>query len=114
VLWTIGYDTIYAHQDRQDDALLGLRSTALRFGNQTKPWVGGFYGAAVLLWAGAALLANAHLMFFSALALIALHLAWQVRTLDIEDGANCLRRFRSNQAVGWVFFLGLVADMALS
>jgi 4-hydroxybenzoate polyprenyltransferase len=114
VLWTIGYDTIYAHQDKEDDALLGLRSTALRFGDQTMNWVGGFYGAAVLLWAIAGMLARAHLIFYLALALIAIQLAWQVTTLDTDDPANCLKRFRSNKDVGWLFFLGLVADMAIS
>jgi 4-hydroxybenzoate polyprenyltransferase len=114
VLWTIGYDTIYAHQDRQDDALLGLRSTALKFGDQTRNWVGGFYGFAVLLWAIAAILAGAHLVFFLALALVTLQLAWQVSTLDTDSPANCLRRFRSNKDVGWAIFLGLVADMAVS
>ena len=114
VLWTIGYDTIYAHQDKDDDAELGLRSTALRFGDATQNWVGGFYGAAVVLWAIAAAMAHAHLVFFVALALVALQLAWQVSTLEIDNPANCLRRFRSNRDVGWAIFLGLVADMAVS
>ncbi len=114
VAWTIGYDTIYAHQDKEDDALLGLRSTALRFGDQTKSWVGGFYGAAVVGWAIAGFLANAHLVFFVALALVALQLSWQVSTLEISNPTNCLRRFRSNKDVGWAIFLGLIADMAVS
>ena len=78
VLWTIGYDTIYAHQDKEDDAELGLRSTALKFGDATQGWVGAFYGGAVLLWAAAAVLANAHLVFYVALALVTLHteLVW--------------------------------------
>jgi 4-hydroxybenzoate polyprenyltransferase len=114
VLWTIGYDTIYAHQDKDDDAELGLRSTALRFGGATQNWVGGFYGVAVVLWAIAAAMAHAHLVFFVALALVALQLAWQVSTLEIDNPANCLRRFRSNKDVGWAIFLGLVADMAVS
>ncbi|MEQ1612510.1 MAG: UbiA family prenyltransferase, partial [Hyphomicrobiaceae bacterium] len=114
VLWTVGYDTIYAHQDKEDDAELGLRSTALRFGDATQNWVGGFYGAAVVLWAIAAAMAHAHLVFFVALALVALQLAWQVSTLETDNPANCLRRFRSNKDVGWAIFLGLVADMAVS
>ena len=114
VAWTIGYDTIYAHQDKEDDALLGLRSTALRFGDQTKSWVGGFYGVAVVGWAIAGFLANAHLVFFVALALVALQLSWQVSTLEISNPTNCLRRFRSNKDVGWAIFLGLIADMAVS
>jgi 4-hydroxybenzoate polyprenyltransferase len=114
VMWTIGYDTIYAHQDKEDDALLGLRSTALRFGDTTHAWVAGFYAAAVALWAMAGILAGAHLIYFVALALVMAQLAWQVATLDTNDPRNCLRRFRSNRDVGWAIFLGLVADMAVS
>src|SRR5690606_26775890 len=114
VLWTIGYDTIYAHQDKEDDALRGLKSTALRFGEATQNWVAGFYGGAVVLWAIAGFLAGAHLIFFTALALVAIQLAWQVSTLNTNDPANCLRRFRSNRDVGWALLLGLIADMAIS
>jgi 4-hydroxybenzoate polyprenyltransferase len=122
VLWTIGYDTIYAHQDSSDDAVVGIKSTALRFGADTRNWVGGLYGAAVLLWALAGWLPRAvdanwqtgHLMYFAALALVALQLAWQVTTLDTSDPANCLRRFKSNKDVGFAIFLGLIADMTLS
>ena len=114
VLWTIGYDTIYAHQDKEDDAELGLKSTALRFGDSTKDWVAGFYSGAIVLWAAAGMLAGAHLIFFTALALVGVQLAWQVATLDIDDPQNCLRRFRSNRDVGWALFLGLIADMAIS
>ncbi len=114
VLWTIGYDTIYAHQDREDDLLLGLKSTALKFGEETATWVGGFYAGAVVLWVAAGALAGAHLIFFLSAALVSLQLAWQVSTLDIHDAQNCLRRFRSNRDVGLAIFLGLVADMWLS
>lgn len=114
VAWTIGYDTIYAHQDKEDDLMLGLKSTALRFGDATVDWVGGFYAAAIVLWAMAAAAAGAHLIFYSALALIGLQLAWQVTTLDTSDAQNCLHRFRSNRDVGLALFLGLVADMAIS
>jgi 4-hydroxybenzoate polyprenyltransferase len=114
VLWTIGYDTIYAHQDKEDDALLGLKSTALRFGDRTKTWVAGFYSGAAGLWTIAAMQAGAHMTFFAALILAALHLSWQVMTLEISSPNNCLHRFRSNRTVGWIIFLGLVADMAVA
>ncbi len=114
VLWTVGYDTIYAHQDAEDDLMLGLKSTALKFGDNTSTWVGAFYSGAMVLWTIAAFLAGAHLIFFLALALVGLQLAWQVSTLDIKDAANCLWRFRSNREVGAGLFLGLVADMLLS
>lgn len=114
VLWTIGYDTIYAHQDKEDDLMLGLKSTALKFGDATIDYVGYLYAGAVVFWALAGAAAGAHLIYFTALALISLQLAWQVTTLDITNARNCLRRFRSNRDVGVALFLGLVADMALS
>ncbi len=112
VLWTIGYDTIYAHQDKEDDLMAGLKSTALRFGDATKPWVSGFYTGAVVLWTVAAMLAGGGVIVLVALAVAAAMLAWQVATLDMSDSANCLRRFKSNRDVGWVLFAGIVAEMA--
>jgi 4-hydroxybenzoate polyprenyltransferase len=114
VLWTIGYDTIYAHQDKEDDMMLGLKSTAIRFGTDTMTWVGAAYGGAVVLWLLAGFFAGTHLVFFTAVVLVSLQMAWQVMTLNTADPDNCLRRFRSNRDVGLVIFLGLVADMALS
>jgi 4-hydroxybenzoate polyprenyltransferase len=114
VLWTIGYDTIYAHQDREDDEKLGLGSTALTFGENTISYVGALYGAGVLMWLIAGALAGAHLIYFFAVTLVFLQMSWQVATLDINDPANCLRRFRSNRDVGLAVFLGIVADMSLS
>ena len=114
ILWTIGYDTIYAHQDKEDDATLGLKSSALRLGPATRPWLCVFYGGAVVLWALSAWLAGAHAITYAALALVAAHLGWQIATLDTEDSANCLARFRSNRWVGWTIFLGLAADMAVA
>jgi 4-hydroxybenzoate polyprenyltransferase len=114
VLWTLGYDTIYAHQDKEDDALLGLKSTALRFGAASPQWLAAFYAGAVLLWAVAAAMAGARIAFLLALALATAQLAWQVATLDVADPANCLARFKSNRLVGWALFLGLAADMGLA
>jgi 4-hydroxybenzoate polyprenyltransferase len=114
VLWTIGYDTIYAHQDKEDDVLVGVKSTALRFGEATPRWLTGFYAGAVVLWAAAGLLAGAGGVFLLALLLIAVQLAWQVRTLDTGDPANCLARFKSNRLVGWLLLGGLAAEMALA
>jgi 4-hydroxybenzoate polyprenyltransferase len=113
VLWTIGYDTIYAHQDKEDDLRVGLRSTALRLGAATPQWLLGFFGGAVVLWGIAGAAAGARLAFFLALAMAAGQLAWQAATLKIDDGANCLTRFKSNQLIGWLLLGGLVADMAL-
>jgi 4-hydroxybenzoate polyprenyltransferase len=114
VLWTIGYDTIYAHQDKEDDALLGLKSTALRFGAATRRWIAAFYGGAVVLWGAAGLLAGGGAVFLLALALVAAQLGWQVATLDTEDAGNCLARFKSNQVVGWLLLAGLAAAMGLN
>ena len=114
VLWTIGYDTIYAHQDREDDLMLGLKSTALTFGAETPFWVGSFYVGALLLWIAAGFFAGAHLVFFFGVALIGLQMAWQVSTLDIDDPENCLRRFRANRDVGAAIFVALVADTLIS
>jgi 4-hydroxybenzoate polyprenyltransferase len=113
VLWTIGYDTIYAHQDKEDDQTLGLKSSALRLGSSTQACLVVFYGGAVLLWAAASFLGGAHVIVGVALAVVAVQLAWQVATLDIDDPANCLHRFRSNCLVGWIFFAALVADAAV-
>jgi 4-hydroxybenzoate polyprenyltransferase len=111
--WTIGYDTIYAHQDKEDDALIGLKSTALKFGERTKPWLVLFYGLAILGIAAAGLLAGAGPVFLIGLALGAAQLGWQVATLDVNDGDNCLKRFRSNRNFGAIIFIALVAEAAV-
>jgi 4-hydroxybenzoate polyprenyltransferase len=114
VLWTVGYDTIYAHQDKEDDALVGLKSTALKFGAATPGWLVLFYTSAVVLWGAAGMLAGAHIALAVALTAAAAQMAWQVFTLDTADAGNCLVRFKSNRLVGWLLFGGLVADMVLS
>jgi 4-hydroxybenzoate polyprenyltransferase len=110
VLWTIGYDTIYAHQDKEDDLLIGLKSTALHFGERTHAWVGALYAGATVCWTIAALAAGGKILVLTALAMVALQFAWQVATLDTGDPANCLARFKSNRFTGWVLFLGLAAE----
>ncbi|MTI42962.1 4-hydroxybenzoate polyprenyltransferase [Roseibium hamelinense] len=114
ISWTIGYDTIYAHQDKEDDALVGVRSTALLFGNRTKPAIFGLYALATALFAVAASLADAGPAAFAGLAAGAIHLAWQALRLDIDDAAECLKLFRSNAAYGWLIFGGFVVDAAIA
>jgi 4-hydroxybenzoate polyprenyltransferase len=114
ICWTIGYDTIYAHQDKEDDILVGVKSTALRFGDATPRWLSAFFAGALLLWAASAVLAGAHLPTFLALVLVGVHFTWQIATVDINDPTNCLVRFKSNQSVGWLLFIGLVVDMMLA
>jgi 4-hydroxybenzoate polyprenyltransferase len=113
ILWTIGYDTIYAHQDKEDDAIVGVRSTALLFGENTRPLLAGFYAGATVFFAAAFWLAGVGWLAWLGLALGALQLAWQVKALDMDDPVNCLRIFRSNREYGWLVFAGLVADCAL-
>jgi 4-hydroxybenzoate polyprenyltransferase len=113
IAWTIGYDTIYAHQDKEDDALLGLKSTALKFGDRTKPWLSLFYGVAFAGIATAGVAAGAGTVFLIGLAAGAAQLVWQVVTLNVSDERNCLVRFRSNREFGAIIFSALVADMVL-
>ncbi len=113
ISWVIGYDTIYAHQDRDDDALIGIKSTALLFGARTKPMLALFYGAAVILLGAAGLAAGAGLVFSLGLFAFAAHLAWQIIRLDIGDPDNCLAVFKSDRDAGLILFAGLVLDAAL-
>ncbi|WP_417666672.1 4-hydroxybenzoate octaprenyltransferase [Roseibium sp.] len=110
ISWAIGYDTIYAHQDKEDDALVGVKSTARLFGVFTKPAMLLLYTLATALFALAAVLADAGPAAFAGIALGALHLLWQAIVLDIDDPDQCLKLFRSNTTYGWIVFLGFVAD----
>ena len=102
ILWTLGYDTIYAHQDKEDDALIGVKSTALLFGGRTKIWLVAFYGGAVVMFAAAGALADLRWPYYALLALGAAQLAWQVRGAKLDDGADCLAKFKSNRVFGWM------------
>ncbi|MCC6776869.1 MAG: 4-hydroxybenzoate octaprenyltransferase [Hyphomicrobiales bacterium] len=110
ICWVIGYDTIYAHQDREDDALIGIKSTALLFGERTKPMLTLFYTGAVLLIAAAGWDAGGGVVFAIGLVAFAAHLAWQVVRLDIADPLNCLAVFKSNRDAGLILFAGLVLN----
>jgi 4-hydroxybenzoate polyprenyltransferase len=107
--WTLGYDTIYAHQDKADDALIGIRSTARRLGAATPRWLRGFYGITLALLAAAGWSAGLGLWFYALLLAVAGHFAWQIRTLDLDDPRSCLQRFRSNRELGLLVCLALVA-----
>jgi len=110
VSWVFGYDTIYAHQDREDDAIVGVRSTALLFGERTWFALSVSYGLTVLLFAGALVTAGAGLIAALGLFGFALLLYRQVRALDIHDGELCLRLFKSNRNAGLILFAGLAGD----
>ena len=114
VAWTIGYDTIYAHQDREDDGLLGLKSTALRFGQATRTWLILLYAIAWLAITAAGVMAHAGTAFLLGMVAAGAHLAWQVATLNIDDPENCLKRFRSNRDFGALVLGAILIDMALA
>lgn len=109
VLWTLGYDTIYAHQDREDDALAGIKSTARMFAGQSKFWVGGFYAGCVLLILLAGMVAQVGWGFYGMMILAAAHLVWQVQGWQMNNPADCLRRFRANRDFGLLVFLAMLA-----
>src|ERR1700752_1350221 len=113
IAWVIGYDTIYAHQDAEDDALIGIKSTPLLFGEETKPALAVFYGLAVVLIGVALWLAAARWPAWMGLAAFAAHLVWQIRRLEIGNSALCLWLFKSNRDAGLLLFVGLLADAAL-
>jgi len=106
--WILGYDTIYAHQDREDDALVGIRSTARRFGERSREFIAACYAAALALIALAGLLAGLNALFLAALALPAGLLARQVVRLDIHDPEKCLALFKSNREAGIAIALALL------
>jgi 4-hydroxybenzoate polyprenyltransferase len=104
IFWVIGYDTIYALQDVEDDALVGVRSSARRLGRHVRGGVAGFYALALLLWGAAFWQLRSDVLALFALLPMASHLGWQVITLAPADGANALRRFRSNRNAGLLMF----------
>ncbi|WP_292136742.1 4-hydroxybenzoate octaprenyltransferase [Mesorhizobium sp.] len=108
ILWVIGYDTIYAHQDKEDDAIVGVRSTARLFGDNTKSWLAGLYGGALICFAIAFASAQAPVVALAGLIAAGAHMARQIAVLDIDNPDQCLRLFRSNNQVGWLIFLGLI------
>jgi 4-hydroxybenzoate polyprenyltransferase len=110
IAWVIGYDTIYAHQDREDDALIGIKSTALLFGARTRLMLTLFYALAIILIAAAGVLAGAGLVFAIGLIAFAAHLGWQVARLDIADPDLCLAVFKSDRDAGLILFAALLLD----
>lgn len=102
ICWTLGYDTIYAHQDKDDDRKIGVRSSALALGNRTRPFLVAIYTLALLFIAAAFHLAGSGPWAWPPLALGAAHLAWQVVTVDTDNQPNCLARFKSNRDFGLI------------
>jgi 4-hydroxybenzoate polyprenyltransferase len=109
IAWTLYYDTIYAHQDREDDALIGVKSTARLFGERTRGWLWGFFGLTLLLFTAAVVLAHAGEDRVLALVValggvwaMGWHLRWQMQRLDLDDPASCLAVFRMNRDAGLI------------
>ncbi len=109
ILWTLGYDTIYAHQDKEDDILIGVKSTALKFGEQTISWMITFYSFTLFFIILSGFWMNMSPLFYVGMAGAAVHLLWQVKSLDIHDGDKCLALFKSNKSFGAIVFFAIVA-----
>lgn len=111
IAWTIGYDTIYAHQDREDDTLIGIGSTALLFGDKTHQWLVGLYGTALVCLVLSFVTAGVNPLAYAGLAVAAFMLARQIRVLDINNFPQCLALFKSNHYVGAMIFAGLLLPL---
>ena len=113
ITWTIGYDTIYAHQDKEDDQRIGIKSTALLLGHHSLYWITGFYSLSMILWLLACLLSGFGIGFGGSLCAVAIMFYHQLRHWNPDDPHDCLERFRTNRLVGWVLLIGLLIDNAL-
>lgn len=113
VFWTLGYDTIYAHQDREDDALIGVKSTARRLGAASKTWIAGFYSSTITFFALAGFLLSVSPIYYLALLPAAWQLRQQVVTLNIDDHHNCLICFKSNQTAGLLLTCAPICEMII-
>lgn len=108
VCWTIVYDTIYAHQDKVDDLIIGIKSTALRFGDNTKLWLSGFTAAMLANLVTAGLVCDQTWPYYTSIGLIGAHLVHQIHSLNIHNPKDCATKFISNHQVGFLLFLGIV------
>ena len=113
IAWTLGYDTIYAHQDKEDDILIGVKSTALRFGTKTRNWLTLFYAIALGGIAASGWIVDLAWPFYAGLVAAAGHLTWQVTRVNTDDWADCLAKFKSNHPFGLIIFLSIVAGHTL-
>ena len=113
VMWTLGYDTIYAHQDKEDDALVGIKSTARLLGTQSRPWIAGFYTICLALLTLSGWMVEMAWPYWIGLAIGAAHLVWQTVTIDFDDPKDCLKKFRANRDFGLIIFVAAIAARAL-
>lgn len=108
IFWTLGYDTIYAFQDREDDLLTGIKSSALAISSSPKMFLCFVYGSALVFWAIGGRMAHLDWMYWFFLSVIAIQFLWQIFSLQENNPANCYKRFESNIKVGLLLFLGIV------
>jgi 4-hydroxybenzoate polyprenyltransferase len=110
VFWTLGYDTIYAHQDKADDSLIGVKSTALRLGAKSKEWIAGFYTLALSAWLMAGALNHSGIMYLVGITGVTAHFFYQVQSVKFDNAESCMKVFRSNTLLGWILFAAIIAD----
>lgn len=113
ISWTLMYDTIYAHQDKADDVLIGVKSTALLFGDRAKPWLTGFSSVMLSNLAIVGINSGQTWPYYAGLGCVAAHLVWQIKTVDLSSSADCLAKFKSNKWLGFLLFAGIVGGTAL-
>ena len=114
IAWTLAYDTIYAHQDKEDDAIIGVKSTALKFGDNSLPWLAGFFFASLALIDAAIWVAGGSIVAHLGIAAAALHAAWQLSRFEAANATRCLEVFRSNRIFGLIITLTLLLDSLLT
>ena len=108
IFWTLGYDTIYAHQDKEDDILIGVKSTAIIFGVKTRTWLGAFYAAVLLIIICLGNILELNVLYFIGASFCGLHLAWQVYRLNTNDSQDCFKKFKSNRDFGLMFLFSIL------
>ena len=113
ILWTLGYDTIYAHQDKEDDLFIGVKSSALALGSNTIPWLIVFYAGTIVLIGASAYEVGLSWPFLIGLVIGALHLGWQVKSVNIDLPRDCLLKFKSNRDFGLIILFGIIAAQVL-
>ena len=106
--WTLCYDTIYAHQDREDDLLLGLKSTAIKLGDKTRPVLSLFFLLMILFLVAGGFKADLKWPYNLAILLVTGHALWQLKKLNINDSFSCLRLFKANHWIGLLIFIGII------
>jgi len=113
VCWQVGYDTLYAYTDRRDDLKMGMRSTAILFGEFGKWWISAFYALTIALWVWAGVLLGLHAAYYGVLALVAAHFGWQMVVFDLQRIEHGFKLFRANMAAGVMLIVAALAGTLL-